>query len=86
VPRPLAGQVRRPGGVLRLYNKGAAEWVLSSAARMLDERGEAVAMGEEARGALIQVGGPAAPSVWGGWGTGAGFAHVLLGENLSRRS
>jgi hypothetical protein len=38
--------VKRPGGKLRLYNKGAAEMVLTHCTSMVGPRGEAVPMTE----------------------------------------
>jgi len=47
-------QVRK-GDKLRLYNKGAAEWVLRRSVAFHNERGEVVTMTEAARESLMQV-------------------------------
>ena len=56
-------QVRK-GDKLRLYNKGAAEWVLQRCVAMANERGDVVAMTGPDREELMQVGA--------GWGQGRG--------------
>jgi hypothetical protein len=48
-------QVRHGDDTLRLYNKGAAEWVLRVCTAMVDERGDVAPMTEAMRESLMQV-------------------------------
>ena len=47
--------IRRDDSTLRLYNKGAAEWVLKRCVSLHNEYGEVVPMTETIREELLQV-------------------------------
>jgi Ca2+-transporting ATPase len=49
--------IRRDDSTLRLYNKGAAEWVLKRCVSLHNEYGEVVPMTEAIREELLQVRG-----------------------------
>lgn len=47
--------VKHDGNILRLYNKGAAEWVLKRCVSYVNEYGEVVPMTEAVHDQLMQV-------------------------------
>lgn len=53
--KKMASVLVRQDGKLRLYNKGAAEWVLRRCVSLHNQYGEVVAMTEELREELMQV-------------------------------
>jgi hypothetical protein len=78
----MASVLVREEGRLRLYNKGAAEWVLRRCVSMRNERGELVPMTEELREELMEV-RVRACCAGGGGGGAAGLLLCCFGRRLA---